>query len=209
MKKRKASVHCRRMGRNMFEHLASVEIPIDDVDAAEFVPLEAADVADVTLGQAKTADWLDEIGAPDDKIHDTERRAVARQAFLAVTTGSEMPPAQKTALLRCKGPKAVQHLTSMLDAYDWEFVEQAAQIRGYVTAKILEETKNPDAKVRLKALEMLGKVSEIGLFEERIKVTKVDATAKELEEKIKERLKRWIPAPAAQPVEDITPKPDA
>ena len=38
----------------------------------------------------------------------------------------------------------------MLALYDWDFVEQAKELRGFVVAKILEETSHPDARIRLR-----------------------------------------------------------
>jgi hypothetical protein len=55
-------------------------------------------------------------------------------------------------------------------------------------AKILEETDHPDARIRLKALEMLGKVTEVGLFTERIEIKKTELSDVELDERIKQKL---------------------
>jgi hypothetical protein len=46
----------------------------------------------------------------------------------------------------------------MLTAYDWRFVQQAKELRGYAVAKLVEETANPNANIRLKALGLLGEV---------------------------------------------------
>jgi len=75
-----------------------------------------------------------------------------------------------------------------LTAYDWQFVEQAQHIRGMAVAKILEETDHPDARIRLKALELLGRVTEVGLFTDRIEVKKSDLSDVELDERIKQKL---------------------
>jgi hypothetical protein len=86
----------------------------------------------------------------------------------------------------------VQHLTGMLTAYDWNFIEHAKELRGYTVAKILEETKHPDARIRLKALQMLGGVTEIALFTERIEVTKKDASEEDIEKRLRERLAKFL-----------------
>jgi len=92
-----------------------------------------------------------------------------------------------------------------LTAYDWAFIEQAKEIRGYTVAQILEETKNPDTKFRLKALEMLGKVTEVALFTERIEVKKTQLSDTELEQRIKEKLNKFM---NVLDVVDVTPLPD-
>lgn len=77
----------------------------------------------------------------------------------------------------------------MLTAYDWQFVERAQEIRGYAVAQLIEETKHPDAKIRLRALELLGKVTEVALFTERMEVRNTSVTDAELDRKIQEKLK--------------------
>jgi hypothetical protein len=71
-------------------------------------------------------------------------------------------------------------------------VEQAKELRGYAVSQILEETKHPDAKIRLKALDMLGRVTEVALFTERVEVKKTDLTDAEIEAKIKEKINRFM-----------------
>jgi hypothetical protein len=78
----------------------------------------------------------------------------------------------------------------MLSAYDWHFVEQAKELRGYAVSQLVEETKHPDAKIRLRALELLGKVTEVALFTERVEVKKTQMTDSELEQKIKDKLNK-------------------
>lgn len=91
-------------------------------------------------------------------------------------------------ITRLDTPPAVKHLVGMLTAFDWQFVERAQEIRGYAVAQLLEETKHPDAKIRLKALELLGKVTEVALFTERMEIKSTNVTDDELDRKIKEKL---------------------
>jgi len=79
---------------------------------------------------------------------------------------------------------------SMLTAYDWEFVQQAKEIRGKAVAQLVEEMDHPDARIRLKAIELVGKVTEIGLFTERVSVKKEELADHELDERIREKLKQ-------------------
>jgi hypothetical protein len=46
----------------------------------------------------------------------------------------------------------------------------------------------PTPRIRLKALEMLGKVTEVGLFTERIEIKKTELSDVELDERIKQKL---------------------
>lgn len=80
----------------------------------------------------------------------------------------------------------------MLSAFDWEFVEQAKQMRGMAVAKIIEETNHPDARIRLKAIEMLGRVTEVALFTDRVEVKKTDLSDAEIDKKLQDKLDRLL-----------------
>jgi hypothetical protein len=72
--------------------------------------------------------------------------------------------------------------------------------------KLLEEAEaHPDAKVRLRALELLGKVTDVGLFSERIEVKKTDISDADLDAQIRAKLEKFVAkstALALKPVED-------
>jgi hypothetical protein len=93
----------------------------------------------------------------------------------------------------------------MLTAYDWEFVNQAKELRGYTVSKILEETKHPDARIRLKALQMLGSVTEVALFTDRVEVTKIDASEEDVEKRLRLRLSKFLSPADGAAVTDVTP----
>lgn len=71
-------------------------------------------------------------------------------------------------------------------------VENAVHIRHLVTNKLILETENPDPRVRLRALELLGKVSDVGLFAEKTEVTVTHKTTNELREQLRSKLTRLI-----------------
>jgi hypothetical protein len=161
-------------------------------DPGDFQPLTKASSKDVLEAQVATATWAEEFGVPSDEdIDQRQQKAAAREAF-SVLNLDITDDAKKVALAEIKTPAAVQHLTGMLTAYDWEFVQQAKEIRGYAVAKIMEETKHPDAKIRLRALDMLGKVTEVALFTTRVEVTQKDADETEIEERLRQRLHKIL-----------------
>jgi hypothetical protein len=94
----------------------------------------------------------------------------------------------------------------MVTAYQWKFVEQAEELRSMSVAKIVKETDHPDARIRLKALELLGKVTEVALFTDRISVKNEDVTDEELDARIKEKLGRYMGAVDVVDVEEIEVK---
>lgn len=176
----------------MLEHLINGEFHPEVVDAtAEVMSFEKADPTATIDAKVKTAQWLKDLELDDDEIETKAEQESARKSFASLVTGQPVGNTQQ-ALANLKTPAAVQHLVGMLTAYDWAFVEQARELRGYAVAKILDEVKHPDARIRLKALQMLGTVTEVALFTERVEVKKETMSDVELETRIKDKLNRFM-----------------
>lgn len=172
----------------MLDHLIDFTPDVEQ-DSTDFTRLEKTDPVDVIDAQVKTTDWLKSLGAASSDVATELEANAARKAFAAVVTAQPDDKAHQ-AIAEVKTPAAVQHLVGMLTAYDWEFIHQAKELRGYTVAKILEDTNHPTASVRLKALALLGKVTEVGLFTEKIEVKKTELSDTELEARIKEKLNK-------------------
>jgi hypothetical protein len=69
-------------------------------------------------------------------------------------------------------------------------VDHAVEVRHLVTNKLLEESQNPDPRIRIRALELLGKVSDVGLFTEKYEVTVTHQTTDDLRHKLREKLQK-------------------
>ena len=174
----------------MLDHL--VQFSPEVTSSGNFKPLSRVGVDELLDAQTATADWLDDLGVESDETVNAQVETTnARDAFKAAAT-AQPPEAPKAQLMQLKTPAAVRHLTGMLTAYDWEFVEQAKELRGYAVAKILEEVENPNANIRLKALGLLGKVTEIGLFTDKIEVKQAESSDAEIEQRIKDKLNRFM-----------------
>lgn len=93
-------------------------------------------------------------------------------------------------------PETVVHLHALLTAYDHQVVRSAVQLRNYITNKLLEETTGPTASVRIRALELLGKISDVGLFTDKTEVTLRHRPTEELEQMLREKLEKVINANA-------------
>lgn len=194
----------------MFENLISLNeadyIPSVLPPDSGFTPDEKAAPSAIVDGMIATSKWLEELGLDDDETITDAQRRTAQDAFAALTVPLDSA-SQKTALSTIVVPQAVQHLVGMLTAYDWAFVDQAKELRGYCIAQLLEESKHPDAKYRLKAIELLGKVTEVALFTERIEVKKAELSDEELEVQIKARMDKYMNL--IQVVEDVAPVEEA
>ena len=118
------------------------------------------------------------------------------------------------ALIQGAGkPKTPKHVTSSAEAraaahlikrFDFQAFADAQQARNFVTNKLIALADCGDPKLELKALELLGKHSDIGLFTERSEITVHHTSSKSLEESIKERVKRLMNSN----IIDVTPLDD-
>lgn len=104
-------------------------------------------------------------------------------------TGSAAPTA-----VTLSSPGTVVHLKAILDEYDKVVVQSAAQLRTYVTNKLIEDSVNPDPRVRLRCYELLGKISDVGLFTDKSEVTLRHRPTEELEQLLRERLMKTLTA---------------
>lgn len=84
-------------------------------------------------------------------------------------------------------PASLILVRDQLDEFGHAVVERAVQIRHLVTNKLLLESANPDPKIRIRALELLGKISDVGLFTERSEVTITHQSTDELKAKLREK----------------------
>lgn len=176
----------------MLEHLAAIEdadfVPEVLEQTEGVVPVEKTTPVQHVDARHNTTKWLESLGVVDDEEVATDaQKKIASEAFAALTTDAD-PKDAHGLVTRLETPAAVRHLVGMLTAYDWQFVERAQEIRGYAVAQLLEETRHPDAKIRLRALELLGKVTEVALFTERLEVKNTNVPDDELDRKIEEKL---------------------
>ena len=170
-----------------------------------FDPLEKLNTADTLSAQIKTSKWL-EAFADDDEATLTE----AQQEKVVNTFNAlvKSDPHAKQRLLELNLPEEIKAAVGMVTAYQWKFVEQAEELRSMAVSHIVKEVSHPDARIRLKALEMLGKVTEVALFTDRIAIKSEDVTDEELDARIKEKLGKYMGAVDVVDVEETLDKPE-
>lgn len=91
-------------------------------------------------------------------------------------------------------PNTAFAAAAFLRTYGQQIALDAAQARSAITHKLMELANCGDPRYELKALELLGKHSDIGLFTERSEITINYKTPEDLEQAIKERVKRLLNA---------------
>lgn len=89
-------------------------------------------------------------------------------------------------------PATALKLEALVQEYDWRVIQHADQIRMLVTNKLLELSDHRDAKVQLKAVELLGKLADVGMFVEKQEITYKQKTTEDLQQQLREKLSLLI-----------------
>lgn len=97
-------------------------------------------------------------------------------------------------------PNTAFAAAAFLRTYGSQLALDVAQTRSAITNKLMEIANCGDPRYELKALELLGKHSDIGLFTERSEVVVKYRDPQSLEEEIKERVKRLMNASIVETV---------
>jgi hypothetical protein len=166
-----------------------LEIPFIDPNDQDFDKLTLRERAEVAV---KTINILGAAGAEFDE--DYEDLAVARD----IIRGEE----KLDEKLLSKNPGAIAHVQRLLSEYEEQVVIEAARLRNYVTNKLILESDDNDARIRIRALELLGKISDVGLFTEKSEITYKSKSDAELDEELEKRIQSIL----GKNTIDITPE---
>lgn len=160
-------------------------IPFDLTDQ------EPATHNDSVAVAVNTVDLIEELGGSLDYADNDLAKAKS------LLTGEAKPKVPTTISVSAEA-KAV---STLVKRFNFSTFGDAVEARNFITNKLVLLAECGDPKIELKALELLGKHSDIGLFTERSEVTVHHTTSQSLENSIKERIKRLLNAD----VIDITP----
>ena len=119
-----------------------------------------------------------------------EDQAVAEKAVYAVAENEEK--ANKQLAKKTQTPAVYKSVKSILDEYSLRVVDNAMQIRLLVTNKLILDSESPDDRTRLRALEMLGKITDVGLFTEKSEVTINHRSTADLVDSIRNKIHRLM-----------------
>ena len=154
----------------------------------------SVDLKDRMESAANTAKELSKHGLevePTKEDKDVAAKLVVAYADNPVKTSKKVTPKRVAALT----PASLILTNSILQEFGRSVVESSVQIRHLVTNKLLLETDNPDPRVRIRALELLGKISDVGLFAEKSEVTITHQSTDDIKEKLRSKLAKLVNPP--------------
>ena len=95
-------------------------------------------------------------------------------------------------------PASLVLTNDILQEFGRSVVQSALQVRYLVTNKLILETESPESRTRIRALELLGKISDVGLFSEKSEVTITHQSTDDLKAKLRKKLEKLV-----NPIEEI------
>ncbi len=159
-------------------------IPTDkDVPLIQDVQGTPAEIAERADAFFKSAELIRESGG------DVEPTEAERDEARMIFSGSELAPQIPSS------SAVARQLKALITEYDHQVIESNIQARNYIVNRLLELSDpagNTKPMEQLRALELMGKVSEIGLFTERLEVNINNKSTEELEKELVATLNKYI-----------------
>lgn len=97
-----------------------------------------------------------------------------------------------TTSAKASASLAITNIKQILEEFDAQVIKDTDQLRRYITNKLVQISNCGVSKEELRALELLGKISDIGLFVEKSEIKVTHTTSAALESSIKERIGRLM-----------------
>lgn len=166
-------------------------------------PIDYDDLRIKAQAACETAAYLEKHGLdlkPNSEEEEIAETLLTAYASDPIKTSKAVTPNRLATLT----PATVTHVNTLLNEFSHAVVKHAAQIRHLVTNKLIIESENSDARVRIRALELLGKISDVGLFSEKQEITISHQSTDELRQRLREKLSTIMPKTGdIQDVEEI------
>ncbi len=141
---------------------------------------------------AHTADILAGLGMQIDPPSNSDNDTAATLAAAYAADPEKTSRAVSNTRAATMTPASLIQTRSILDEFGTAVVRHSVEIRHLVTNKLLIESENPDPRVRIRALELLGKISDVGLFTERSEVLITHQSTDDLRKKLREKFNRIL-----------------
>jgi hypothetical protein len=140
---------------------------------------------------SKTVDKLEEHGldiTPDEVDKEVASTLVTSYAQNPDKTSQKVTNPKAATLT----PPSIRLTNDILTEFNHSVVESSKQLRNLVTNKLIIESENPDPRVRMRALELMGKISDVGLFAEKSEVTITHQTTDDIKDRLRGKLAKLV-----------------
>ena len=160
------------------------------------MPIVATPEVGIPLPFDTTPEEIDDFRQKAHALFETVQELINQGATVEITdedkvkshqiaTSGKIPPAKQLT------PGTIVNLEAILNEWDQEVLDVSRRLRNYVTNKLIVESVDPDPRQRMKALENLGKIANVGLFSERIDINITYRTVNDIETDLKKTLELY------------------
>ena len=152
---------------------------------------DSSDLKEKAEAACNTAQELAEHGLDLEPTKEDKDVAAALSTSYAENPGKTSKKATNKNISKLT-PASLVLTDAILQEFGHSVAENAAQIRHLVTNKLLIESENQDPRIRMRALELLGKISDVGLFAEKSEVTVTHQSTDDLRAKLRSKLEKLV-----------------
>jgi hypothetical protein len=154
----------------------TIPIPVD------LTPQEAKTLHERAKAAFKTAEFLIAMGHKVTKEGMMANQKEAARQFTNSPIAGRRPFNAETAIW----------MDDLLQRYNNAIVEDTIRLKTYVTTRLVEESDGDKAADRLRALESLGKLSQLGMFADKLEISVNTKSTDELKEELAKKLSRYM-----------------
>jgi len=170
----------------------TIPIPVD------LTPQEAKTLHERAKAAFKTAEFLIAMGHEVTKDGMMANQREAARQFTGSPIAQRRPFNAETAIW----------MDDLLQRYNNAIVEDTIRLKTYVTTRLVEESDGDKAADRLRALESLGKLTQLGMFADKLEINVNHKSTSELKEELAKKLSRYMgvveEVPAKKPEKKTT-----
>ena len=154
----------------------TIPIPVD------LTPQEAKTLHERAKAAFKTAEFLIAMGHEVTKEGMMANQREAARQFTGSPIAQRRPFNAETAIW----------MDDLLQRYNNAIVEDTVRLKTYVTTRLVEESDGEKAADRLRALESLGRLTQLGMFADKLEISVNTKSTEELKEDLAKKLSRYM-----------------
>jgi hypothetical protein len=166
----------------------TIPIPVD------LTPQEAKTLHERAKAAFKTMEFLAAMGLELKKENMQAGKREAERQFANSPVAQRRPFNAETTIW----------LDKLLSEYNNAIVDDTVRLKTYVTTRLVEESKGEKSADRLRALESLGRLSQLGMFADKLEINVNHKSTDELKEELAKKLSRYMGV--VEEVETTKPK---
>ena len=154
----------------------TIPIPVD------LTPQEAKTLHERAKAAFNTAEFLIAMGHEVDKSKMQAAQRESAKQFSSSPAARRRPFDVETSIW----------LDDLLGKYNNAIVEDTIRLKTYVATRLVEESDGEKAADRLRALESLGRLTQLGMFTDKLEISVNTKSTEELKEDLAKKLSRYM-----------------